>query len=365
MGHLGQIGGADEAVDVLAHGDGQPRFGLVELFRLDAVAQVDGLAAVVRHLDADRVFASHAFDENALGAHRQAEIVGEASDARVLHASLGLELIRCHHGSGIDLNHLARDVELGAFFHQNPRLFAQLILADSLRTVAGVEQSAGRQLEAAHMLRREGGSVRLGIGALVNGDFIAERGLYGWLKRRADCCRLEPGGGRTRIRSERPNGLVRSRCGLRGDPILHDRSCHDRNRGLYRFMLSWRGLCHGAVPNTAPACGSGVRVFRTRHRDPALKGRDVFRVSLGRALAAEETGKEAGARSGRRLGIRIHHGARKWLARLVRPALQFADRLAFGHLLFLEFRAVLAPVTPAVMQAENVEPAGLDGFGDG
>ena len=149
VGHLGQIGGADEAVDVFAHGDGEARFGFAELFRLDAVAQVDGLAAMVGHLDADGVFAGHALDENGFGAHGEAKIVVQSGDAGVFDAGLGLELVGGDHGAGIDLDDLAANTEFGAFFDQDAGLFAQLVLADGLGLFAGVEQRAGRQFEAA------------------------------------------------------------------------------------------------------------------------------------------------------------------------------------------------------------------------
>ena len=172
MRHSGQIGGDDAAIDILAHGDGQPRFGFVEDLRLKAVAQMDGFAAVVRHLDADSILAGHALDENAFSAHRKAKIVGEAGDARVLDARFRLEFVCGDHRAGIDLHHLAAHVELGAFLHQYASLFAQLVLAHSLRSVAGVEQSAGRKLEAAHVFGRDCGRVRLGVGTQMDGDFI-------------------------------------------------------------------------------------------------------------------------------------------------------------------------------------------------
>jgi hypothetical protein len=181
VGHSGQVGGDDAAVNVLAHGDGQTRFGFVEDLGLQAVAQVDGLAPVVGHLDADGVLAGHALDQNAFRAHGQTEVVGQAGDARVLHARLGLELVGGDHGAGVDLDNLAAHVELGAFFHQHTGLFAQFVFAHGLGSVAGVQQCAGRQLEAAHLLGRHGGRARLGIGAQVNGDSIRGRGAGGRL----------------------------------------------------------------------------------------------------------------------------------------------------------------------------------------
>ena len=188
MRHRGQIGGHDAAVDVLAHGERQPRLGLGEGLALEHVAQVNGFALVVRHLDADRALAGHALDEDAFGAHGQAQVVGQAGDARVFHAGLGLELVGRDHGAGIDLHHLAAHVELGAFLHQHLGFFAQFVFAHGLRALAGVEQRAGRQLEAAHILGRHGDGAHFGIGAVVNGDFagvLRRRGAGAGRSRRA------------------------------------------------------------------------------------------------------------------------------------------------------------------------------------
>ncbi len=54
---------------------------LAKVSRFDHVAQMDGFALVVRDLDADGALAGHALDEDAFGAHGEAEIVGEAGDA--------------------------------------------------------------------------------------------------------------------------------------------------------------------------------------------------------------------------------------------------------------------------------------------
>ena len=116
--------------------------GLGEGFALDHVAQVDGFALVVGHLDADGAFAGHALDEDAFGAHGEAEIVGQAGDARVFDAGFGLELVGGDHGAGIDLHDLAAHVELGAFFDEHLGFFAQFVLAHGLRPFAGVEQRA-------------------------------------------------------------------------------------------------------------------------------------------------------------------------------------------------------------------------------
>ena len=106
------------------------------------VAEVDGFALVVGHLDADGAFAGHALDEDAFGAHGEAEVVGEAGDARVFDAGLGLELVGGDHGAGIDLHDLATDIELGAFFDEDLGFFAEFVFAHGLRAFACTEQRA-------------------------------------------------------------------------------------------------------------------------------------------------------------------------------------------------------------------------------
>ena len=153
MRHRGQIGSDDAAVDVFAHGEREARAGAGKGFALDDVAQVNGFALVVGHLDADRALAGHALDQNAFGAHGEAKIVGQPGDARVFHAGLGLELKCRDHGAGIDLHNLAAHIELCAFFNQDLGLFAQLVFAHRLRAFARAEQRARRQLEAADIFR--------------------------------------------------------------------------------------------------------------------------------------------------------------------------------------------------------------------
>jgi hypothetical protein len=62
--------------------------------------------------------------------HGEAEVVGEAGDARVFDAGFGAELEGGDHGAGVDLHHLAVDAELGALLDQGAGFFAQSLFAD-------------------------------------------------------------------------------------------------------------------------------------------------------------------------------------------------------------------------------------------
>jgi hypothetical protein len=59
--------------------------------------------------------AGDAVDEDRLGLHREAEVVGEAGDLAVLHAGVGLELERGDDRARMDLGDLPLDRELAAF----------------------------------------------------------------------------------------------------------------------------------------------------------------------------------------------------------------------------------------------------------
>ena len=177
--HGVEVGGDDAAVDVLAHGQRELRLRAEKFLRLDDLAQPDGLALMVGHLDADRRLAGHALDQDALGAQGQAEVVAQAGDAAVLDAGLGLELEGGDDGAGIDLHHLAADVELGALFRQHLRQVLQLYFVDGAVLVGTVQQRGRRQLVAAGQARHGGLAARRGVGA--GGDCDGFGGLLlGW-----------------------------------------------------------------------------------------------------------------------------------------------------------------------------------------
>ncbi len=170
VGHGGEVGGDDAAVDVFAEGDGELGLGLREGLALDDVAQPDGLAFVVGDLDADGGFAGHALDEDGLGGHGEAEVVGEAGDAGVFDAGVGAELEGGDDGAGVDLGDLAVDAELGALGDEGAGLFAQGLFADDGGLVGAVEERGGRQFVTADGLWRDGDGLDVGVGAAAEGD---------------------------------------------------------------------------------------------------------------------------------------------------------------------------------------------------
>ena len=190
--HGVQVGGDDAAVDVLAQRQRQLRLRAQKLLRLDHLAQPDGFALVIRHLDADSRLAGHALDQDALGAQRQAEIVAQAGDAAVLDAGFGLELEGGDHRAGIDLHHRAAHVELAALFLQHLRQVLQLLLVDGAVLVGAMQQRGRRQLVAAGQPRHGRLAVLRAVGARSdrNGSSAAPvlGGTVGMWRRSAGMC---------------------------------------------------------------------------------------------------------------------------------------------------------------------------------
>ena len=77
---------------------------------------------------------------------REAQIVREAGDAAVLDAGLGLEFVSGHHRAGIDLRHVAADVELLALLLDGVRAFLEFVFVDLLAALRVGEQRGRRQL---------------------------------------------------------------------------------------------------------------------------------------------------------------------------------------------------------------------------
>ncbi len=238
--HGGEVGGDDAAVDVFAERDGELALALGEGLALDDVAQPDGFAVVVGHLDADGGFAGHALDEDGFGGHGEAEVVGQAGDAGVLDAGVGAELERGDDGAGIDLGDLAVDAELGAFLDQDPGFFAESFFADDGVLLGLVEERGGGELVAADGLGGDGDGFDVGVGAAAEGDGVAGRGLGGWRAARRGGARWRAGqraggsgaGAGRRVGSSRPGGFGARCCPGRGLGLAvtkeNGSSCHRR-----------------------------------------------------------------------------------------------------------------------------------------
>ena len=166
MRHRRQIGHERLAVNRLAERDRQ--LGRRSSVRLgfEHLAQRNLLARAVGNLDADGRFAGNAIDQDRFGLHREAEVVGQAGDFRVLHAGVRLELERRHDGTRMDLHNAALDRELATLLLEQPRAVHQLALVDLAFGLGGVEQRGGRQrvVALASLGRRLRGRFDLGQG---------------------------------------------------------------------------------------------------------------------------------------------------------------------------------------------------------
>jgi hypothetical protein len=101
----------------------------------------DEIPVDVGDLDPHGRLAGDAVDEDRLGLHREAQVVGKAGDLAVLHAGVGLELVRRHHRARVDLHDGPLDRELPAFLLEQARALHQLALVD-FRSVFGASSSA-------------------------------------------------------------------------------------------------------------------------------------------------------------------------------------------------------------------------------
>ncbi|MCY1237083.1 hypothetical protein D9M72_497640 [compost metagenome] len=112
MRHLGEIGDHGFAADRLAERHGEARLGGLEVARTDELAQVDGLAPLVRQFDADGVAAGNDGDAGSDRAHRAGDVIGKADDAGRLDSGRRLQFIEGYDRARADVDNLALDAEV-------------------------------------------------------------------------------------------------------------------------------------------------------------------------------------------------------------------------------------------------------------
>ena len=113
MRHLLQIRDDDLAANVFAERERQPEVRLRVFRRLEQFAQHDRRARIVGHFDADGGLSGNAIDANRFGFKREAEVVAESGDLRVLDAGFGLELERGDDRTRMNLLDRAHNFKLG------------------------------------------------------------------------------------------------------------------------------------------------------------------------------------------------------------------------------------------------------------
>ncbi len=149
VGHRGQVGHVGLAVDRLAKGERQLRGGPGVDVGLEQLPERDLLPLEVGNLDAHGGLAREPVDEDGLGFHREAEVLGQPGDLAVLDASVRLELERRDDRAGVDLNRLALHGELAAFLFEEARRVHQFALVHLALRARGVEQGKRGQREIA------------------------------------------------------------------------------------------------------------------------------------------------------------------------------------------------------------------------
>ncbi len=198
-------------MDGLAEREREPGRRAAVGLRLEQLAHRDLLAIRVGNLDADRGLSRDAIDEDRLGLHRQAQVVGQPRDLAVLDAGVGFELVRRDDRTGVDLHHVPFDRELAALLLELPGAVHQLPLVDFLFTPGRVEQRERR----------------LRVGAALSIRRFLRRQLLGIRQRQ---CRLHRRVGRS---------LDRRRCGPRRGRAKRRSGGADHGgsaRGLRRFL---------------------------------------------------------------------------------------------------------------------------------
>ena len=98
--------------------------------RLKQLSKRDLFACAVRNLNADGRLSRNAVDENRLGLHGEAQIIGEARDLSVFHSGVRLELEGRDDRARMNLCNRTFDCELTAFLFEQARAFHQLALVD-------------------------------------------------------------------------------------------------------------------------------------------------------------------------------------------------------------------------------------------
>ena len=118
MRHFGEIGNVFRTVDRLTKSKRQQRSRLGrELRRLDHFAKKNGLAFLIRYLDADVRFARNAVDTDRRSFERETQIIHQTRHPRILHTRVRLKLKRRHHRPGSDVHHLAGHAEFRSFLY--------------------------------------------------------------------------------------------------------------------------------------------------------------------------------------------------------------------------------------------------------
>ena len=139
--HLGQIGDDRTALEILAERDRQRRANVLELARLDQLAECHYLGGRIRDFDTNRAPPRNRRDDaDALRAHRQRQVVGEIRDLADFDSGGGCDFELRHDGPGGTSDEIALDAESSQRVHELDAHRVQLALPE-----VGVARRGRRQ----------------------------------------------------------------------------------------------------------------------------------------------------------------------------------------------------------------------------
>ena len=117
--HLCEIGDDRTALEILAECDWERSANVLELARLDQLAERDDLRGWIRNFDSNRSpSGNRRNDANALCAHRQGEIVGQIRDLTNFDTRRRYDLELCHNWTSRAANELSFDAKCSQRVHQ-------------------------------------------------------------------------------------------------------------------------------------------------------------------------------------------------------------------------------------------------------
>ncbi len=128
--HAGQIDDHRLAADGLAERDRQAMVRLAEIVAGEKLAQIDGVAALVRQFDADGVAALNDRHAGRDRRHRAGDVVGEPDDPRGFDPRRRFEFVEGHDRTRAHVDDLALHAEIVEDAFQQARVLLQRVLRD-------------------------------------------------------------------------------------------------------------------------------------------------------------------------------------------------------------------------------------------
>ena len=257
MRHAGKIRDHRLAADGLAEAKGELLLGVLEILARQQFAQVDGLALVVRQLDADGVAALHDGDAGRNRAHRAGDVVGQRNDARRFGARRGLELVERDDRPRADVDDLALDAEiLQRALEQRARSAPARRPRRSARPASSARPEASApEADRALRHREARAAPRAPCACPVSaprapvrpGRRVAPSPFAGGFAARSPCCPRARPPRRGRARKPEPcaGGVRRNRGGARG---ALRRPANSPSREIHRHPLPG-GIRRSALPH--------------------------------------------------------------------------------------------------------------------